>query len=77
MDSVLSRSPCPGCPGCPMCDGELTESLCGKKLECLHCGALFYKHLGDAKKPRNWWREYEVLPEDPDDRPYVWDIEED
>lgn len=77
-----------------MCDGELTESLCGKKLECLQCGSMFYKRLADAQKPRNWhrhtgqeleryahehhpWELYGVLPEDPDDRPYVWDIEED
>ena len=72
-----------------MCGEELIESICGKRLECLHCGALYHQH----KEPRigrtrgeqleayaythHPWEDYGVLPEDPDDRPYVWDIEED
>jgi hypothetical protein len=59
-----------------MCGEELTESLCGKRLECLHCGGVFYREHPDARLRENWYREYDVLPEDPDDRPYIWDIEE-
>lgn len=76
----MSRSPCPDCPGCPMCGEELTESMCGKRLECLHCGALYQRVRQEALRPsavRDWFDKYDVLPEDPDDRPYIWDIEED
>ena len=71
----MRASPCPDCPGCPMCGNELTESMCGEKLECLHCGALFHR---EPHKPGwdNWLREYGVYPEDPDERPYIWDLPE-
>lgn len=75
----MSRSPCPDCPGCPSCGEELIESLCGKKLECLHCGALYQRltrgeTLAKYAYERHPWEDY--TPEDPDDRPYIWDIEE-
>lgn len=77
----MSRSPCPDCPGCPVCNEPLTESMCGKRLECLHCGAIYLRTERDvALRPTNAdhpWGTYGVLPEDPDDRPYIWDIEED
>lgn len=76
----MSRSPCPDCPGCPMCGEELTESLCGKQLECLHCGALYRRAtrgevLAKYAYERHPWEDH--MPEDPDERPYIWDIEED
>lgn len=77
----MSRSPCPDCPGCPSCGESLTESMCGKRLECLHCGAVFGRvepRIGHTRAEQmEAYTVYGVLPEDPDDRPYIWDIEED
>ena len=77
----MSPRDCPDCPGCPNCGEQLIESLCGKRLECLHCAAVFQRVI-EPRIGRTRAEQYEaysvygVLPEDPDDRPYVWDIEE-
>ena len=58
--------PCPYCMrGC-----DVVHARDRKQLECLSCGAVWHPHVYYAlpEDPR-----HEI--EDPDDRPYLWDLE--
>jgi hypothetical protein len=51
--------------------------MCGKTLECLYCGASFPRITpGEARRMIDYHEKYGVYSEDPDDRPYIWDLPE-
>ena len=77
----MSPRECADCGGCPNCGELLTESMCGKRLECLHCGAVFVRETKAQELERyayehHPWEHYGVYDEDPDERPYIWDLPE-
>lgn len=70
---------------CGFCGGELTASMCGAVFECLGCGAQYRNAAHDTlprTHPARVQRVYQEEEdprgelEDPDDRPYLWDLTE-
>lgn len=67
---------------CPFCRStELTVGICGEKIECLDCGALWA--IKGLRSPAQLELRFDLTRdpreeiEDPDERPYVWDLEQD
>lgn len=81
----MRRGGCDGCPGCPSCNGPLIEYMDG--IRCTDCGAMF-KRMGHARASTRSESQFgltaapvpvgqlDMMIEDPDDRPYIWDLEE-
>lgn len=66
---------------CPYCrSNALTVSMCGERIECLACGAKW--QVPGLPSPQqiemsfNVTRDPRESIEDPDDRPYVWDLQQ-